>query len=82
VYANTVYTADPVYSRHFVASRINALAAVVVAVVFTLDHIVTTQTTMGWTKSLQYRMRECKGVNSHCDESHYAPVSFAFSERF
>jgi len=37
-----------VYSRHFVASRINA-PAVVVAVVFTLDHIVTTQTTMGWT---------------------------------
>jgi len=28
--------------------------AVVVAVVFTLDHIVTTQTTMGWTKSLLY----------------------------
>ena len=27
-------------------------------------------------------MRECKGVNSHCDGSHYAPVSFAFSERF
>jgi len=43
-----------VYSRHFVASRINAPAAVV-AVVFTLDHIVTTQTTMGWTKSLLYR---------------------------
>ena len=40
------------YSRHFVASRINAPA--VVAVVFTLDHIVTTQTTMGWTKSLLY----------------------------
>jgi len=40
-----------VYSRHFVASRINA-PAVVVAVVFTLDHIVTTRTTMGWTKSL------------------------------
>ena len=40
-----------VYSRHFVASRINAPAAVV-AVVFTLDHIVTTQRTMGWTKSL------------------------------
>ena len=40
-----------VYSRHFVASRINA-PAVVVAVVFTLDHFVTTQTTMGWTKSL------------------------------
>jgi len=53
VHANTVYTGDPVYSRHFVASRINAPAAVV-AVVFTLDHIVTTQTTMGWTKSLQY----------------------------
>ena len=47
------YTGDSVYSRHFVASRINA-PAVVVAVVFTLDHIVTTQTTMGWTKSLQY----------------------------
>ena len=43
-----------VYSRHFVASRINA-PAVVVAVVFTLDHIVTTKTTMGWTKSLLYR---------------------------
>jgi len=42
-----------VYSRHFVASRIN-IPAVVVAV-FTLDHIVTTQTTMGWTKSLLYR---------------------------
>ena len=42
-----------VYSRHFVASRINA-PVVVVAVVFTLDHIVTTQTTMGWTKSLLY----------------------------
>jgi len=40
-----------VYSRHFVASRINAPAAVVV-VVFTLDHFVTTQRTMGWTKSL------------------------------
>ena len=40
-----------VYGRHFVASRINA-PAVVVAVVFTLDHFVTTQTTMGWTKSL------------------------------
>jgi len=40
-----------VYSRHFVASRINA-PAVVVAVVFTLDHFVTTQTTMAWTKSL------------------------------
>ena len=40
-----------VYSRHFVASRINA-PAVVVAVVFTLDHFVTTQRTMGWTKSL------------------------------
>ena len=39
------------YSRHFVASRINALA-VVVAVVFTVDHIVTIQRTMGWTKSL------------------------------
>jgi len=43
-----------VYSRHFVSSHINAPAAVV-AVVFTLDHIVTTQTTMGWTKSLLYR---------------------------
>jgi len=40
-----------VYSRHFVASRINA-HAVVVAVVFTLDHFVTTQRTMGWTKSV------------------------------
>jgi len=39
-----------VYSRHFVASRINAPAAVV-AVVFTLDRFVTTQRTMGWTKS-------------------------------
>jgi len=37
-----------VYSRHFVASRINAPAAVVV---FTLAHFVTTQKTMGWTKS-------------------------------
>ena len=54
MYANTVYTGDPVYSRHFVASRINAPAAVVV---FTLDHIVTAQTTMGWTKSLQYHPR-------------------------
>jgi len=44
-----------VYSRHFVASPINAPAVVVVAVVFTLDHFVTTQTTMGWTKSLLYR---------------------------
>jgi len=43
-----------VYSRHFVASRIDAPAAVV-AVVFTLDHFVTTQTTMGWTKSLLYQ---------------------------
>ena len=44
-----------VYSRHFVASRINAPAVVVVvAVVFTLDHYVTTQRTMGWTKSLLY----------------------------
>jgi len=40
-----------VYSRHFVTSCINA---VVVAVVFSLDHIVTTQTTMGWTESLLY----------------------------
>jgi len=40
-----------VYSRHFVASRINA-PAVVVAVVYSLDHFVTTQTTMAWTKSL------------------------------
>jgi len=39
-----------VYSRHFVASHINAP----VAVVFTLDHIVTIQTKMGWTKSLLY----------------------------
>jgi len=38
-----------VYSRHFVASRINAP---VVVVVFTFDHFVTTQRTMGWTKSL------------------------------
>ena len=64
-----------VYSRHFVASRINA-PAVVVAVVFTLDHIVTTQTTMGWTKSLldprQYRwllsgrpaLQHCAGPDS------------------
>jgi len=37
-----------VYSRHFVASRINAPA-----VVFTLDHFVTTQRTIGWTKSLR-----------------------------
>ena len=43
-----------VYSRHFVASRIDAPVAVV-AVVFTLDHIVTTETTMGWTES--YRAR-------------------------
>jgi len=43
-----------VYSRHVVASRINAPAVVVVAVVFTLDHYVTTQRTMGWTKSLLY----------------------------
>jgi len=42
-----------VYSRHFVASRIDAPVAVV-AVVFTLDLIVTTQTTMGWTESLHY----------------------------
>ena len=56
VHANTVYTEDPVYSRHVVASRINT-PAVVVAVVFTLDHIVTTHTTMGWTKSLQYHLR-------------------------
>ena len=42
-----------VYSRHFVASRIDAPVAVV-SVVFTLDHIVTTQKTMGWTKSLLY----------------------------
>jgi len=34
------------YSRHFVASRINA-PCVMVAVVFTLDHFVTTQRTMG-----------------------------------
>jgi len=39
------------YSRHFVASRINAPA-----VLFTLDHIVTTPTTMGWTKSLLYHL--------------------------
>jgi len=44
-----------VYSRHFVASRINAPAAVV-AVVFTLDRIVTTPKTMGWTKSLLYHL--------------------------
>jgi len=42
-----------VYSRHFVASRINA-PVVVVAIMFTFDHIVTTQTTMGWTKLLLY----------------------------
>jgi len=52
-----------VYSRHFVAARINAP----VAVVFTLDHIVTTQTTMGWTKSLLYRverwMRAVRGAD-------------------
>ena len=46
-----------VYSRHFVASCINA-PAVVVAVVFTLDHIVTTQTTMVWTKSLLYHAND------------------------
>jgi len=40
-----------IYSRHFVASRINT-PVVVVAVVFTLDHFVTTQRTVGWTKSL------------------------------
>ena len=28
VHANTVYTGDPVYSRHFVASRIDAPATV------------------------------------------------------
>ena len=44
-----------VYSRHFVASRMNA-PAVVVAVVFTLDHLVTTQRTMGWTKSFLDRL--------------------------
>ena len=38
-----------VYSRHFVNAP-----AVVVAVVFTLDHTVTTRTTMGWTESLLY----------------------------
>jgi len=42
-----------VYSRHFVASRIDA-PVVVAAVVFTLDHFITTQTTMGWTESLHY----------------------------
>jgi len=35
-----------VYSRHLVATRINA-PAVVVAIVFTLDHFVTAQRTMG-----------------------------------
>ena len=64
-----------VYSRHFVASRINA-PAVVVAVVFTLDHIVTTQTTMGWTKSLlstrwtsitrDMSCSDCTGVELQC----------------
>jgi len=53
-----------VYSRHFVASRINALA-VVVAVVFTLDHIVTTQTTMGWTKSLLYHYGQGRTQFNH-----------------
>jgi len=40
-----------IYSQHFVASRINT-PTVVVVVVFTLDHFVTTQRTMAWTKSL------------------------------
>ena len=52
-----------VYSRHFVASRINA-PAIVVAVVFTLDHFVTTQRTMGWTKSLLGRSARRAVVNS------------------
>jgi len=54
-----------VYSRHFVASHINA-PAVVVAVVFTLDHFVTTQRTMGWTKSLLDPSDDKIGCDARC----------------
>ena len=54
-----------VYSRHFVASRINA-PTVVVAVVFTLHHCVTTQTTVGRTKSLRDQPdTDCRQCSSH-----------------
>ena len=56
-----------VYSRHFVASRINAGPAVVVAVVFTLDHIVTTQRTIGWT--IRYDTRCYFNVRSKANMS-------------
>jgi len=58
-----------VCSRHFVASRINA-PAVVVAVVFTLDHFVTTQRTMGRTKSLLDHLhastKRAAALEQHC----------------
>ena len=63
-----------VYSRHFVASRINA-PAVVAAVVFTLDHFVTTQTTMGWTKSLLDRRYQRAAVASASIFPHCAVVA-------
>ena len=46
------------YSRHFVPSRINAPAVVFV---FTLDHFVTAQRTVGWTKSLLDCAATCCG---------------------
>ena len=49
-------------SRHFVASRINAPAVVVV---FTLDHFVTTQRTTGRTKSLLDPRSFCTRSLSH-----------------
>ena len=55
-----------VYSRHFVASRVNA-PAVVVAVVFTLDHFVTTERTIAWAKSLLDR------VSQRCARTHQLP---------
>ena len=55
-----------VYSRHFVASRIDAP----VAVVFTLDHIVTTQTTMGWTESLHYHTHTHTHTHADCHTDH------------
>ena len=73
-----------VYSRHFVVSRINAAAAVV-AVVFTLDHIVTTQTTMGWTESLQYRLEQYAGQREICPVSVNLPSAcktFVFQALF
>ena len=71
-----------VYSRHFVASRVNA-PAVVVAVVFTLDHFVTTQRTMGWTKSFLDRcyFSACVSTVQAAATGAQCPVSAVFDGR-